>query len=111
MGERRRLFIGGLPQFPDQEATDLNIKELFDTYDVSTISKLFLPRETVEPREGNHCYCFVELADEEQTDKAIVELDWKEKWGGNVRVKPATTSNPGVSQGARRGWGSNRSRD
>ena len=107
LGERRRLFIGGLPHFPDQDTTEASIRELFEGYDVSMISKLLLPRESSKARKGNHCYCFVELIDEEQTDKAILELDWKEKWDGAVRVKPAT-SNSAAEQGEKsrgRGWG------
>ncbi|KAL2068501.1 hypothetical protein VTL71DRAFT_14838 [Oculimacula yallundae] len=34
LAERRRLFVGGLPRFPDQETTDLNIRELFDGFDI-----------------------------------------------------------------------------
>jgi len=92
LGERRRLFVGGLPEFSDQDATDAGIRELFEGYKISVVSKLFLPRDSSEAREGNHAFCFVELEDEEQTDRAIVELDWTEKWNGKVRVKPAIQS-------------------
>jgi RNA recognition motif-containing protein len=105
LGERRRLFVGGLPEFGDQDATESAVKELFEGYEVAKISKLFLPRETSEEREGHHCYCFVELADESQTEKAIPELDWKEKWGGKVRVKTATSKPQGVHRTGLGGWG------
>jgi RNA recognition motif-containing protein len=105
LGERRRLFVGGLPEFADQEATEAGVKELFEGFEVSKISKLFLPRETSEERAGHHCYCFVELAAESQTDKAILELDWKEKWDGKVRVKPATSNPKGAHRTGSGGWG------
>jgi RNA recognition motif-containing protein len=105
LGERRRLFVGGLPEFADQDATEAGIKELFDGFEVSKVTKLFLPRESSEEREGSHCYCFVELADEQQTDRAIVELDWKEQWDGKVRVKPATSNQKVPQRAGFGGWG------
>jgi RNA recognition motif-containing protein len=108
LAEKRRLFVGGLPEFPDQDATEAGVKELFEGFEISKVSKLFLPRESSEEREGHHCYCFVELAGEEQTEKAILELDWKEKWDGKVRVKPATSNPKGVHRsglGSAHGWG------
>jgi RNA recognition motif-containing protein len=89
ISERRRLFISGLPEFPDQQATEDGIRELFKEFDVLMISKLNLPRDLSAGTDG-HCFCFVELATQEEADKAMVELDWNELWGGKVRVKPAT---------------------
>lgn len=100
LDERRRIFLGGLPAFPDQEATDAGVRELFKGFEIKSISKLFAPREEKDD-EGNHHFCFVELADEEQTDAAIKELDWKDMWGWKVRVKPAT----GSSKPATKSWG------
>jgi len=106
LGERRRLFVGGLPEFTDQDSTEAGIKDLFEGFEVLKISKLFFPRESSEEREGSHCYCFVELADEDQTDRAILKLDWKEKWGGKVRVKPATSNPKGPQRSGFGDWGS-----
>lgn len=103
-GERHRLFVGGLPEFPDQEATEARVRELFEGYEVSKVTKLFYPREQSEEREGHHCYCFVELADESQSDKAIMEQDWKEMWEGNVRVKPALSKEQRANKSELSGW-------
>jgi RNA recognition motif-containing protein len=114
LGEKRRLFVGGLPEFGDQDAAEAGVKELFEGFGIAKVSKLFLPRETGEEREGHHCYCFVELANEDQTEKAILELDWKEKWGGKVRVKPATSNPKGGNRtglSAAHGWGMKKERD
>lgn len=103
LGERRRVYVGGLPEFAGQEATEEGIRELFGSFEVKMVSKLFSPREP-KSEEGNRCYCFVELANEEQTDAAIGELDWKEMWGWKVRVKPALGSEkqtPATSKGWR----------
>lgn len=88
--ERQRLFVAGLPEFEDQAETEEKIRGLFKGYELNSISKLFLPKdEAKKSDEGNHCYCFVELKDEVDTDKAQQELDWKDMWGGVVRVKSA----------------------
>lgn len=102
LGERRRVYVGGLPEFASQEATEAGIRELFGSFVVRMVSKLLSPREP-KSDEGNRCYCFVELADEEQTDAAIAELDWKEMWGWKVRVKPALGSEKQERLPAR-GW-------
>jgi RNA recognition motif-containing protein len=107
-GEKRRLFVGGLPEFPDQGATEAGMKELFEGFEVSHVTKLFLPRESSEEREGHHCYCFVELADDHLNEKVIMELDWKEKWDGKVRVKPATSSPKKTGFG---GWGTKKEKE
>ncbi len=112
--EKRRLFVGGLPEFGDQDSAEAGVKELFEGYEISKVSKLFLPREIGEEREGHHCYCFVELANEDHTEKAIMELDWKEKWDGKVRVKPATSNPKGGSRTGNSvayGWGMKKERD
>jgi RNA recognition motif-containing protein len=102
LGERRRVYVGGLPEFAGQEATEEGIRELFGSFEVKMVSKLFSPREP-KSEEGNRCYCFVELANEEQTDAAIGELDWKEMWGWKVRVKPALGSEK-QTPATSRGW-------
>ncbi|KAH7323998.1 hypothetical protein BKA65DRAFT_481779 [Rhexocercosporidium sp. MPI-PUGE-AT-0058] len=92
MSERRKLFVEGLPEFPDQETTDLKIQELFEGFEISTISKLKTPQDMGDGKKRNS-FCFVELANASDADRALLELDWKEKWGIQVRVKPATSSN------------------
>jgi len=104
LAERRRVYVGGLPEFASQEMTEAGIRELFGPFEIKMVSKLFKPREPRTDDGGNHCYCFVELANEEQTDAAIQSLDWKEMWGWKVRVKPALgNEKQGEKQGPR-GW-------
>ncbi|KAE8440458.1 hypothetical protein EG329_007590 [Mollisiaceae sp. DMI_Dod_QoI] len=91
LAERRRLFITGLPEFLSDQATEEGIREFFRGFDVSKVSKLSLPRDLSEGTDG-HCFCFVELSNSEDTDRAMVELDRKEMWGGKIRVKPTTSS-------------------
>lgn len=109
LGERKRLYVGGLPEFTGPEATEESVRELFAGYEVKTVSRLFPPRQERMDEEGNHYYCFVELSDEEQTDSAVEALDWKEMWGWKVRVKHAFSGNAKqTDRPAPRGWGQSR---
>jgi RNA recognition motif-containing protein len=103
----RRLFVGGLPEFQGQEATDAAVREIFGGYEVESITKLYTPREEKKSEEGNHHFCFVELADGKQAESAIKELDRKESWGWQIRVKSGLSTGreqkPRTSGGA--SWG------
>ncbi|KAK0130322.1 hypothetical protein ONS96_000843 [Cadophora gregata f. sp. sojae] len=100
--ERRRLFVGGLPEFADQDTADRKIQELFEGFEIATISKLKVPQDNGDGKKKN-CFCFVDLVKDEDADRALLELDWKEKWGIQVRVKPATSSNtPGLKAETRK---------
>ena len=112
LAERRRLFVGGLPEFQDQEAAEAGLRALFDGYEIKEMSKLFPPSGEKMAEEGNHMYCFVELANEDQTDAAMEALDWKEIWGWKVRVKPATGNAKKVPERSNHGiWRPHRSQD
>ncbi|APA13497.1 hypothetical protein SS1G_07874 [Sclerotinia sclerotiorum 1980 UF-70] len=99
--EKQRIYVGGLPDFGDESATEAEIRELFSEYNVKWVSKLCSPRE---PREGNSHFCFVELQDSQEADGAIVNLDWSEKWGGKIRVKPSLSSAQSKGETPTRGW-------
>lgn len=90
-----RLFVGGLPEFLDQEATESSMRELFDGFELQNISKLFRPNELFTAGKGKDCFCFIDLADSEQADRARLKLDWGTMWGGEVRVKIATPNGGG----------------
>ncbi|KAI1007579.1 hypothetical protein K3495_g654 [Podosphaera aphanis] len=95
LGERRRIFFGGLPEFEDQDALEMAVRDFFAGYKIATISKLFSSQRGRAMRDGsNHRYCFVEMETEEETDRSILNLDWKNMWGGKVRVKPSTSVKP-----------------
>jgi RNA recognition motif-containing protein len=74
LAERRSLYVGGLPEFESQEALEAAMRKLFGGYAINNISKLFSPA-VPKNEEGNRMFCFVELANGEQADAAIAELD------------------------------------
>ncbi|RFU31515.1 hypothetical protein B7463_g4821, partial [Scytalidium lignicola] len=89
--EGRRLYVGGLPRFPDQETTNRQIRDLFKDYDIDidAVSKLISPHETKKNDLGNHYYCFVDLSSELDLDHAINSLNNIEKWNWNIKVSRA----------------------
>lgn len=82
--EERRLYVGGLPRFPDQFTCKLKMKELFQGYSVEAVSKPISPHPSFKADPRNHYYCFVDLATTEEIDKAIAELDGIEMFNWNL---------------------------
>jgi RNA recognition motif-containing protein len=85
--EGRRLYVGGLPRFPNQAATNQQIIELFKGYNVQIVSKMISPRLSAKEDAGNHYYCYVDLASKEEADEAVAVLDGIEKWNWNIIVQ------------------------
>lgn len=88
--EGRRLYVGGLPRFHGQTTSAAEIRELFKGMDVEVVSKMISPHESTRELPGNHYYCFVDLATNDEAMAAIHMLDGFEKWGWNLRVSMAT---------------------
>lgn len=74
LDERRRLYVGGLPEFESQEVLEGAMQWLFKGYEISSVSKLLSP-STPRTEEGNWMFCFVEVKNGEQADAAIAALD------------------------------------
>jgi len=75
------IYIGNL----SFQATEDDIKELFEGY--GKVSRISLPvdRETGKKRG----FAFVEMEDENQEDSAIAELDGAEWLGRSIKVNKA----------------------
>src|ERR1700733_3607988 len=84
--EGRRLYIGGLPRFDNDEDTNKQIRSLFDGFGVELVSKLKSPHDAMKEKPGNHNYCFVDLASASDAEPAIKGLDGKEMWGWHIKV-------------------------
>ncbi|KAH9215888.1 hypothetical protein DL95DRAFT_499357 [Leptodontidium sp. 2 PMI_412] len=82
----RRLYVGGLPKFPDFNSTVKNIEEVFQGFQIFTISTLKVPKDQGGGAKKS-CFCFVTLVNESDVDRALSELDGKQKWDGEVRVQ------------------------
>jgi RNA recognition motif-containing protein len=89
---RRRLHVGNLPEFSDQLATKIEMQDFFGDFELESISELFRKVGSEISVPGHPCYCFVELKDEEQTDRAVEMLNRKLMWGAEVKIDYANAS-------------------
>lgn len=87
IGEKRRLFLGGLPQPKDNYSSDLEIRRIFKGFDVVAVSKVKSPRAELLP--GNAWYAFVDLKDADQAETAIKQLNGMPMWGSKITVSLA----------------------
>jgi hypothetical protein len=93
--EGRRLFVGGLPQIPNQDALNAEMKELFQGFNVEAVSKIISPNDYWRSKPGSHHYCFVDLSSAEEAQKAAAALNGKATpYGGSYGIKAATAKKP-----------------
>jgi hypothetical protein len=85
----RRLYVGGLPQMPDQAAVNIAMRELFAGWEVDAVSKIISPHESKKAEPGNHYYVFVDFKDALEAADAVKKLDGTYKFGGNLRINHA----------------------
>ena len=75
------IYVGNL----SYDAADEDLKELFGTYGEVTSANVIRHRETNRSKG----FGFVEIASDEDGQKAIDELDGSEHMGRNIRVNVA----------------------
>lgn len=95
MEEHRRLCVGGLPRIPGQGVVNLEMRGLFQGYEVQAVSKIISPSAATRQRGGSRYYCFVDLPTPEDAENAIRELDGKRTpYGGQYEVSLARQRRP-----------------
>ena len=88
--EGRRLFVGGLPQIPNQDSLNAEMRTLFRGWNIEAVSKILSPNDHWRSKPGSHHYCFVDLATAQEAQDAIKALDRKATpYGGSYGVSPA----------------------
>ena len=101
------LFVGNLPF----DATDGELREVFEPFGPLTSVKLISDRETGKPRG----FAFVEFQNREDGQKAIAELHGKEfqtaKGSRALTVNEARPRERSGGQGSRGGYGGGSNRD
>jgi RNA recognition motif-containing protein len=88
--EGRRLYVGGLPKFPNQAAQNTEIRDLFGSFKINVVSKLISPHSSILEAPGNHYYCFVDLHKTEDVDGAIATLNGLDMWNWNIIISRAS---------------------
>lgn len=95
MDEGRRVYIGGLPRIPYQSVVNMDMRELFQGYDIQAVSKIISPSELTRKKGGSRFYCFVDFPTAEDAENAIDELDGKPTpYGGQYEVRLARQRRP-----------------
>ncbi|KAF3940333.1 hypothetical protein ABW19_dt0201572 [Dactylella cylindrospora] len=88
--EGKRLWVGNLPRLEPQSAVDAAMQLLFSGFKISAVSEILSPQTDGKSKSQNAYYLFVDLAEAEDVQLAINELNRKPApWGGVVRVQRA----------------------
>lgn len=88
--EGRRLYVGGLPRIPNQDACNLEMRELFAGYEIQAVSKIVAPHPSTQDKPGSYHYCFVDLPSAAEAACAAEALDGKPtESGGSYRINIA----------------------
>ncbi|KAF7918678.1 uncharacterized protein EAE98_003127 [Botrytis deweyae] len=71
--EGRQLYVGGLPRMLDQTENELEIRSIFDGFEIDGVSKRVSPRENnLEDRRN---FCFVDFVSREEAEEAMRAID------------------------------------
>ena len=87
-----RLYVGNLPRIEPQAAADAQMQELFGSegFEITAVSKMISPHPSKASEPGNHYYCFVDMANQYDMERAIEALNGREVEGwGAIRVNRA----------------------
>ncbi len=86
------MYVGNLPRMDGQPATDAAMQDLFGSVGLTptAVSKMISPHPSKASEPGNHYYCFVDLANNDEVQVAINELNGREveDWGA-IKVNRA----------------------
>jgi hypothetical protein len=86
MHEQRRVIISGLPKRVSQHTSDLQVRALFEGFNVEAVSKVKSPTDS---SGGGVYYAFIDFATAQEAKCAVQEMDGVEVWGAKVRVGKA----------------------
>lgn len=89
--EGRRLYVGGLPEMPDQHTVNGDVRKLFDGFNVEAVSKVIIPKLPIfgDKHAWNHRYLFVDFRSAEEAARAIIVTNGRRMWGVKIRVEVA----------------------
>ncbi|KAK7918192.1 RNA recognition domain-containing protein [Apiospora marii] len=88
--EGRQVYVGGLPRMLDQSENDVEMRGLFNGFEVEVVSKRISPKTPSAPgTDERRNFCFVDFASADQAQAAVNALDGSEHSGGNIKVSIA----------------------
>lgn len=91
--EQRRLYVGGLPRIPNQDTVNIEMRTLFEGFNVQAVSKIISPHASKWGESGSHYYCYVDVSTPEEAQRAAQDLDGKPTpYSGNYKVSMARST-------------------
>lgn len=84
--EKRRVIVSGLPKPIDQATSDVELRELFEGFEVEAISKVKSPQEVVHGAHMNARFAFVDFRSSEEANTAVNRLNGMQRWGGSLHL-------------------------
>ena len=94
--EGRRVYVGGLPQIPNQDSLNVEMRELFSDWNIQAVSKIISPNETKRHLPGSQHYCFIDFPTAQEAQDAVRRMNEKSTpYGGRYKVDIARFSRPG----------------
>ncbi|CAK3880634.1 RNA-binding domain-containing [Lecanosticta acicola] len=89
--DSRRVRVDNLPKISHQDALQVEMRRMFDGFEVQAVSKLVVRTDPWTGRSfGYQHYCFVDLATPDEAERAARELNGARcTFGGNVEVQVA----------------------
>ncbi|PVH91941.1 RNA-binding domain-containing protein [Periconia macrospinosa] len=88
--EGRQVYVGGLPRMLDQAENDVEMRDVFEGFEIVTISKRISPKAFTAPgADERRNFCFVDFASPEQAKAAVDAVDGSEYRGATIKVSLA----------------------
>lgn len=104
--ESRRLMVDGLTRMLSQRETQLEMRSIFEGYNIEAVSKMVLRTDSLGRSTGLQHYCFVDLATAEEASRAAKELNGRRNSDGRaVSVRVAPNRNTRVTKVEREQYG------
>ncbi|KAK4451398.1 hypothetical protein QBC34DRAFT_447624 [Podospora aff. communis PSN243] len=96
--ESKRLYVGGLGPMSNQEQNDVELREIFDGFQIAAVGKRNAPHPSATEKPGNHHYAFVDFVTSEDAEGARRAVGGKPYSGGRLRVFHAKARSPKDSE-------------
>ncbi|KAK8022285.1 nucleic acid-binding protein [Apiospora rasikravindrae] len=88
--EGRQVYVGGLPRMLDQTENDVEMRELFNGFEVELVSKRISPKTPSAPgTDERRNFCFLDFASADQAQAAVNALNGSEHRGASIKVSIA----------------------
>lgn len=96
--EGRRVRIDGFPRMPNQATLNMEMRHLFQDYELEAVSKIISPHHTEQHKPSNLYACYVNFATAHDAQRAASELDQTPTPSGGVYRIRVTTRGTNIAR-------------